>query len=48
MDFRLKDLIDALNQGDIVGFNPCSNGLSAQRVVNFWPLPEAFEFQSLF
>ena len=48
MDFRLKDLLDALNQGDIVGFNPCSNGLSAQSSGVEEALPIGSKFQSLF
>ena len=34
MDFRLKVIQKLKLQPNALGFNPCSNGLSAQRAVN--------------
>ena len=48
MDFRLKDRITWGKDRRALRFNPCSNGLSAQRAAQFEQDLQAVRFQSLF
>ena len=48
MDFRLKGAARVVTKEEVSGFNPCSNGLSAQRGIVAGDTAAMLTFQSLF